>query len=68
MSRADFLAKVEQLLGKFDSESYIRGFTAGFDRALHLVSGWVDVMTPPSGAINSGSIQKQIKVFKKRRK
>jgi hypothetical protein len=38
MSRADFLSKVEQLLGKFDSESYMRGFQAGRERLLEEIT------------------------------
>ena len=37
MSRQDFLTGVEKLLGRFDSDSFMRGFQAGRDKACSLL-------------------------------
>lgn len=48
MSRQEFLNKVEQLLGTFDSDSFMHGFNSGVDRSCDLIRDWVVKEMPVS--------------------
>jgi hypothetical protein len=69
MSRQDFLTGVEKLLGRFDSDSFMRGFTTGFDRAMDAVVNWTATagLTFEPGKI-AEQIRKQVKTIRRRRK
>jgi len=67
MTRAVFLAKVERILGQFDSDSYLNGFTQGFDRACDILSEWAEAemcTDPPCRQ----RLQARIQMMRKKRR
>jgi hypothetical protein len=65
MSRADFVAGVEKLLGRFDSDSFMRGFKTGYERALSEVGLQVQ---DPSYDFTRLNVQTRLKKLEKRKK
>jgi hypothetical protein len=65
MSRADFLSKVEQLLGKFDSESYMRGFQAGRERLLEEIT---EILKDDTYHFTRLNVTRRMDKLRKRRK
>jgi hypothetical protein len=46
MSRQDFLAGVEKLLGRFDADSFMRGFQTGQQQVIQRLKDWVASFPP----------------------
>lgn len=66
MSRAEFIEKVEVLLGKFDSDSFMHGFNSGVDRSCDLLRDWV-VQQMPVSVIRNQLLRRIREVKKVRR-
>lgn len=65
MSRAQFLSGVEKLLGRFDSDSFMRGYRTGFERAMELVD---ELVADDSYHFTRLNVQTRIKQAKKAKK
>ena len=64
MSRQDFLTSIEKLLGRFESDSFMRGFQAGQQNVVQRIRDWVqgfpqdhDYQKPISMALKAAKVK-----------
>ncbi len=67
MSRQEFLDKVDQLLGKFDSDAYMHGFNSGVSRVCDVLKRWADEEFSQTSEVRKLLVQKIAQVRKTRR-